>query len=424
MLRFRGRLAERTIDTVRRVLDTDEEFRRRVLATIDPTGDATAGSVADPTAVPSGEGIPDGDDVDRVTELFLRRPPGWEEEWSELLADAEAEDRRRGEHQAELEASRRADAAATRLARQRDELDALRDDLAGLRATVDAERSERVELARRLDEVTADLRTAVGERDRAVGELAASRRSLAELHDELRAVRSGVDPETVAGRERRLESVAALRAALSGVLSELARVEEDLVALSDDLSETAGGEGGSEPVGGPPATSSAAPAPDPTRQARSERRRPIQLRRGVLEGSPSAVDQLLRVPGVVVFVDGYNLGMTVWRSLAPAALRDRTVGFLTDVATRTGAEVVVVFDGGDVGQRLAVAAPLGVRTLYSPTGVEADDVLIDVVADLPVARPVVVVSSDRRVRDGVRRSGANVLRSEELWAWGQESARG
>ena len=144
----------------------------------------------------------------------------------------------------------------------------------------------------------------------------------------------------------------------------------------------------------------------------------------MLEGSPSAVDQLLRVPGVVVFVDGYNLGMTVWRSLAPAALRDRTVGFLTDVATRTGAEVVVVFDGGDVGQRLAVAAPLGVRTLYSPTGVEADDVLIDVVADLPVARPVVVVSSDRRVRDGVRRSGANVLRSEELWAWGQESARG
>lgn len=424
MLRFRGRLAERTIDTVRRVLDTDEEFRRRVLATIDPTGDATAGSVAEPTAGPSGEGIPDGDDVDRVTELFLRRPPGWEEEWSELLADAEAEDRRRGEHQAELEASRRADAAANRLARQRDELDALRDDLAGLRATVDAERSERVELARRLEEVTADLRTAVGERDRAVGELAASRRSLAELHDELRAVRSGVDPETVAGRERRLESVAALRAALGGVLSELARVEEDLVALSDDLSETAGGEGGSEPVGGPPATSSAAPATDPTRQARSERRRPIQLRRGVLEGSPSAVDQLLRVPGVVVFVDGYNLGMTVWRSLAPAALRDRTVGFLTDVATRTGAEVVVVFDGGDVGQRLAVAAPLGVRTLYSPTGVEADDVLIDVVADLPVARPVVVVSSDRRVRDGVRRSGANVLRSEELWAWGQESARG
>jgi len=423
LLRFRGRLAERTIDTVRRVLDTDEEFRRRVLATIDPTGDATAGSVADPTAGPSGEGIPDGDDVDRVTELFLRRPPGWEEEWSELLADAEAEDRRRGEHQAELEASRRADAAATRLARQRDELDALRDDLAGLRATVDAERSERVELARRLEEVTADLRTAVGERDRAVGELAASRRSLAELHDELRAVRSGVDPETVAGRERRLESVAALRAALSGVLSELARVEEDLVALSDDLSETAGGEGGSEPVGGPPATSSAAPAPDPTRQARSERRRPIQLRRGVLEGSPSAVDQLLRVPGVVVFVDGYNLGMSVWRSLEPAALRERTVGFLTDVATRTGARIVVVFDGGEVGERLPVHTPLGVRTLYSPTGVEADDVLIDLVGEYPVEQPVVVVSSDRRVREGVRRGGANPVRSEELWAWSQDPGR-
>ncbi|MBU6215779.1 MAG: hypothetical protein KGR17_04165, partial [Acidobacteria bacterium] len=58
---------------------------------------------------------------------------------------------------------------------------------------------------------------------------------------------------------------------------------------------------------------------------------------------------------------------------------------------------------------------------FSPVGVEADDVLIGVVPTLPVDRPVVVVSSDRRVRDGVRPFGANLLRSAELLAWARAS---
>ncbi|MFM7509434.1 MAG: NYN domain-containing protein, partial [Actinomycetota bacterium] len=156
----------------------------------------------------------------------------------------------------------------------------------------------------------------------------------------------------------------------------------------------------------------------------TRRRRPQRLVRGAVEGTPAGVDQLLRSPGALVVVDGYNLAMAVWRSLSPAELRDRTVGFLTDVRSRTGADVVVVFDGGEIGERLAVAAPVGVRTMFSPTGIEADDVIIDLMAKVPAEQPVVVVSSDRRVRDGVRRQGANVIRSEELWAWSQALASG
>jgi hypothetical protein len=79
--------------------------------------------------------------------------------------------------------------------------------------------------------------------------------------------------------------------------------------------------------------------------------------------------------------------------------------------------VHVVFDGGEVGERPSVQVPLGIRVHFSPVGVEADDVLIGVVPTVPVDRPVVVVSSDRRVRDGVRRFGANLVRSAELLGW-------
>ena len=48
------------------------------------------------------------------------------------------------------------------------------------------------------------------------------------------------------------------------------------------------------------------------------------------------------------------------------------------------------------------------------TEVEADDVLLDLVEGLEPARPVVVVSNDRRVRSGARRRGANVLASDQL----------
>jgi len=60
----------------------------------------------------------------------------------------------------------------------------------------------------------------------------------------------------------------------------------------------------------------------------------------------------------------------------------------------------------------ATARP--VRVMFSPPGVEADDVILDEVAGVDPQRPVVVVSSDRRVRDGARARGANVLRSSQL----------
>ncbi len=439
LLRFRaGRPAERTIDTVLGVVDSDETFRGRVAAVLaaDPHG-VRVGAVGEGSPVEvEGGADPAGDDgtVDPVARLLVLRPPGWEEQWGALVAAAEAEDDLRRRERSELESVRRAEAVSARLDRQVAEIEELRSELAEQRRVVDEERADRARVVGRLGQLEAEVARARSERDRAVGELAATRRDLAEVHEELRALRRGEDPDRRAAQQRRIEVLGVARAAvadaasaLAGVADELlVRVARDLTDLVEDLGADLSDSDDDGGVDVAPADEGAGVSPGVTTsgpEPRVARRRPLPLRRGVLDGDPDAVDQLLRTPGVVVLVDGYNLGMSVWRSLEPAALRERTVGFLTDVATRTGARIVVVFDGGEVGERLPVHTPLGVRTLYSPTGVEADDVLIDLVGEYPVEQPVVVVSSDRRVREGVRRGGANPVRSEELWAWSQDPGR-
>jgi hypothetical protein len=55
-----------------------------------------------------------------------------------------------------------------------------------------------------------------------------------------------------------------------------------------------------------------------------------------------------------------------------------------------------------------------VRVRFSPPGVTADDVIRDLVAAEPPGRPVAVVSADREVADGVRRTGARPVDSRAL----------
>ena len=114
-------------------------------------------------------------------------------------------------------------------------------------------------------------------------------------------------------------------------------------------------------------------------------------------------------------MDGYNVTMTGWPELPVGEQRRKLLAALAEMASRAGAGVVVVFDGADVEP---LTTPHQVRQLvrvrFSPPHVEADDVLLDLLGQLPVARPVVVVSSDKRVREGARRQGANVVHARQL----------
>src|SRR5262249_35647044 len=88
----------------------------------------------------------------------------------------------------------------------------------------------------------------------------------------------------------------------------------------------------------------------------------------------ASLKRLLALSSVHLIVDGYNVTKTGYPELALSDQRDRLVQQLGALASRTGAEVTVVFDGAGV---LAVptAAIRGVRVLFSKPGVLADDVI-------------------------------------------------
>lgn len=127
---------------------------------------------------------------------------------------------------------------------------------------------------------------------------------------------------------------------------------------------------------------------------------------------PALLGQWLTLPRAHLIVDGYNVTKTGYPDLALAEQRDRLTRALEGVAARTGAEVTVVFDGAAVV--VPPAATKRVRVVFSPPGVIADDVIRRMAAAEPVGRTVVVVSSDREVGDGARRSGARVASSAVL----------
>ncbi len=116
------------------------------------------------------------------------------------------------------------------------------------------------------------------------------------------------------------------------------------------------------------------------------------------------LEQDLAMPRSRLVVDGYNVTKAAWPTAPLEAQRSRLMGALAPLVARTGAETTVVFDAADTDHRPPVAAPRGVRVLFSPRGVIADDVIRDLVAAEPAGRVVVVVTADQEIaRDVVAR---------------------
>lgn len=127
----------------------------------------------------------------------------------------------------------------------------------------------------------------------------------------------------------------------------------------------------------------------------------------------AGLDRLLALPAVHLIVDGYNVTKTGYPELTLADQRDRLAHQLAALAARASVEVTLVFDGADV---VAVphAGPRGVRVLFSDPGVQADDVIRDLVEAEPRGRQIVVATSDRAVVSSVRRRGAYAVSSAVL----------
>lgn len=358
-----------------RALDRDDDFRARVAAA------ATE------------------EDLGRPGWLFLDRPEGWEDELDLLVA----EDRERAERDHGEAEERSARNRVAHLERTVDDLRsrvaALTEDVAAAGRALEAERSRRREAERAIDEHRRRAEAASAERDRSVAELVEARRVAEQRRESERSVQESL---------RRLGSDRRRWAAPVGDALTDARAALGEASAALDAATAALSAGGAAPAA--PSDPDRAPVEGPTRRV------PVRLARGAIDGTPEATDQLLRVGGVVVVVDGYNVSMAAWPRLDARTQRDNLVRLLGAASARTGADVHVVFDGED-DRRPSVSAPLAVRVHYSAADVEADDVVIAMARDLPLDRPVVVVSSDRRVAEGARRHGANVVSSTALLDW-------
>jgi predicted RNA-binding protein with PIN domain len=382
-----ARLPARALDVVRRVVDEDEAFRDRVVVAAEDV------------------------DLSRPAWLYLVRPEGWAAELDELQAAARTEVVDHHGDQDEREARRRvraAEASARRveeaLARERDRAVRTTEELRAERRSRRAAEEDASAARRLVDSLT-------GDQTRTRRALEAATAELARLRP---AVSSGPDLEALAR-----EIVQAAEAA-SSLASRLRSAADALSpAIPGDPEEAApevAPEAVAPPPSPPPGTRSRRPSSSPEK-GRRRSRRPVPLPPGLRDDTPEAAEHLVRLSGTVLVVDGYNASLA-WRPTLPIGeQRRRLVDALEELATRTQTDVHVVFDGVEPAQAPTSTGPRRlVRARFSPPDVEADDIVVGLVDDLPAHRPVVVASNDRAVRQDAEHRGANVISVSQLMA--------
>lgn len=395
--------------TMRRALELDDAFRAEV-----------ATSAREET-------------LGRLAWLWLARPEGWSDELGRMLAEAqqvaeaEKSDRLARARLADLERRlTRAEKEIQRLQSVNTELagDATRarQDVARAEAEVAAAREHQDEAcarARELEDRYAKVDREAASRDRRHearrAELSYAQGEIARLRSELEVSRSHTEgarrgeEEARAKAGRAEEELAGVRAQVAEAIG---RAASAVSHLAPSLSAAM------EALGSTPTVAAERPraetASGPRRRAAPGR--PVALPPAILEDSPEAVGYLVRVAGIQLIVDGYNVALTSWPGEDLPALRDRLVAALAELALRQRMEIHVVFDGAGEGGR--VPPPPAARRLmtvsFSASNVEADDEILAGVDRLDPVQPVVVATDDRAVRDAARVRRANVISVTQL----------
>ncbi|GAA4356365.1 NYN domain-containing protein [Angustibacter luteus] len=370
-------------------LERDAGFRAEAASVVRQSAPELSAALA------AGEVPAAADPVDVAVTAYLLRPDGW---------------------QATLEAAlqqvrQRAEAGA--VAQDARELTRLRTELAAARAQLDTQQSESEQRVRALDEELAEVRR----------ELRRHRSDADRARAQGKAAEQAAQERAAAADERVRES----QAQAARAQGDLARAQDALEALrrADREGRSLAGSrarllldtvvdaavGLRRELGLPPADVLPADlvgAHDPSAGA------PVTASRAREEDDPTRLTELLLMPRAHLVVDGYNVTKSAYGELPLVDQRSRLVSGLSALAARTGAEVTCCFDGAVVEGRVSAPAARGVRVRFSDPGQTADELIRRLVRAEPTGRVVVVVSSDREVADGVRRSGARPVPSAAL----------
>lgn len=365
----------------------DDVFRERVAAVVRPRHADVL------VALERGEPVP-VDPVEVAALTYLVRQANWDKTLADALeqvgadghdarVDEEALVRTRRhleEARGELEAVRR---------RLKDQLGTVKTENADLRRKLAAERARSKEAAAEALDARAALGQTQEEARQSIGDARAETRRLRtrveELEGQARSTRSSE-------REVRVSEALRARLLLDTLLDAAQGLRRELALPPVDVLPADAVAAGLDEEG---------PAADVPTRAR-------------LDTDPALLEQLLVLPRAHLIVDGYNVTKNGWETLPLEAQRSRLLRELAPLAARSRSEVTVVFDGAELSSRPVGATPRGVRVLFSPPGVTADEIVRDLAQAEPVGRPVVVVSSDKQVRRWAVDAGCRSLPAQAL----------
>lgn len=371
-------------------LESDTLFRQRIGEKLRETQPELAG------ALDAGSPPPAADPLDVAAAAYVLRPTGW----VKLVTAA-------GEEAQRADAERADDESRAELERLREELATARDhtrtETERLRTELESARKEAESLHRKLRAALSDVKRGEAALRKVHAEMEGLR---TEGHTQVSAAES--ESRRLKGRLSEVETAleASRRAAREGRSVEDMRVR----LLLDTVLDAAQGlrrELALPPVSVRPAETVEAVEPG--------RMTPKDIAtRALSENDPAILDQLLALPQAHLVVDGYNVTKTGYPQMPLEKQRLRLLGQLSQLAAQTGAEVTCVFDGAELAAPVLLAPPRGVRVLFSKAGVTADELIRQLVRAEPPGRPVIVVSTDREVADGIAKAGARPVASVVL----------
>ena len=321
--------------------------------------------------------------------LFLMRPDGWEES----LGAARDQATRRAE-------DARADEMERRIAALESELAVAR------RRAKRAQREAELAVAEADKRITAARSAATASRQRESDELGALRRDNTTLSKAVEEASRDLESSRERMRALRAELLRARRAGRPRERTPSPSVWADLDALDkarllDDVRTAFGPAAAFDEV---------ASVGDPSE---------LQLPVGVRPDRREAIEWLLDQDApVTLLVDGYNVTHLV-SPTDPTGAQART-RLNRDLARlrrllASASRVVVVYDSSVDGGTTTSTGPGGIEVRFTTDGYSADDEILYAATEL--GGHAVVITNDRRVREGSERVGALGLWSEAIAAW-------
>ncbi|MDT0615622.1 NYN domain-containing protein [Streptomyces lancefieldiae] len=371
-------------------VETDPLFRQRIGEKFREAQPELAG------ALDAGSPPPAADPLDVAAAAYVLRPHGWVKLVTAAGEEAQRADAERADEESRAELER----LHEELTRAREHT---RTETERLRAELESAKKETESLHRKLRSALSDVKRGEAALRKVRAEMDAVR---AEGHAQVSAAES----ETRRLRTRLGEAEAALEATRKAAREGRSVEDMRVRLLLDTLLDAT--QGLRRELALPPVSVRPAQTVDAVEPGRMS---PKDIAaRALSENDPAILDQLLALPQAHLVVDGYNVTKTGYPQMPLEKQRLRLLGQLSQLAAQTGAEMTCVFDGAELVAPVLLAPPRGVRVLFSKPGVTADELIRQLVRAEPPGRPVIVVSTDREVADGVARAGARPVASAVL----------